>query len=107
MISELRKDLEPISLGALRAQTRERRDHRRRGDAAVAGSSFLAQSRFGRVEVELAFGDDAQADGARLNRSKGFGNPLVVGAVRPATDWILRPTVGALESGVDQELPEP
>src|SRR6478609_5897834 len=54
-------------------------DHGGRGHGTVARRCFLTQARFKRVEVEFAFRDHAQGDRSRVNRSKGFSNPLVVG----------------------------
>src|SRR4029077_7621941 len=82
-----------------RAQTCERSDHRGSRNAAVTGGHFLAQPLFECLEIELPFSDDALRDRARVNRSKGFGEPFVVEAVWTATDGIFRAAIGLLESG--------
>jgi hypothetical protein len=89
------------------AQTCKRPDHCRGRDAAVTPSGFVPYALFKYVEVELAVRDDALGGSARVDRSEGFDEPLVMGAVRTATDGIFRTTIGTLEPGVHQELPEP
>jgi hypothetical protein len=63
------------------AQAGERRNHCGSREAAVPGGRFLAESLFERVEVELALGDDPNSDRARLDRSKGLGDPLEIDAL--------------------------